>query len=229
MSTFLGHKKAITALCHVREGQLVSGSMDKSLIIWSKLPASSTYSPREVLIGHESVIIGIIRISNTEIISGDLCGDLKFWNIDQSLCIRHISKSNVGINQMKQHEGGEVALSYRKKVILYGASNNWEVPLKQFNVCSGVSIEFFSKDLLLRGGRKGKLEFIDYSQTRWPLPPPINHLHSDSIHNLQRIANNIVVTASVDRYLKVIDPISRKCYLNLKKDDQLIITLAYLY
>ena len=104
-----------------------------------------------------------------------------------------------------------------KKVIIWGAANNWEAPLKQFSVCNGCSIEFLSEDILLRGGNKGELEFIDYAQTGCSMPY-IQGLHQVSvIYVIQRIAKNIVITASMDGFMKVIDPISRKCYLNCKK------------
>ena len=212
--TLSGHTNTVTILCYVREGVFVSGSMDKSLIIWSKLPGSNIYS-QQVLKGHKSQIRGIIRINNSEIVSGELRGDLRIWNINQGICTRHISHIHYGITQMKQYMR-EVAVSYREKVIIWGAANNWETPLKQFSVCLGWSIEFLSEDILLRGRYEGELEFIDYTQAGCSLPP-IQGLHSKGIFDLHRIAKNIVITSSMDGFMNVIDPISRKCYLNFKK------------
>ena len=213
----------VSALCHLEIGQLVSGSWDKSLIIWSKFPgSSSTYSHRQVLTGHKSVIFVIIRINNREIISGEWNGDLRIWDIDEGVCIRHIpSPGDYGLWQMKQHRGGEVIVSYREKIIVLGAVNNWEAPIKQFRVCEGWSIELFDRDLLLRGGFDGQLEFIDYSQTGCSMPPDIQGLHSTYIEAIQQIAKNILVTASKDE-LKIIDPISKNCYLKLRINGQLM-------
>ena len=69
--TLSGHTSTVTSLCYVREGVFVSGSWDKSLIIWSELPRSNIYS-QQVLKGHKSRIRGIIRINNSEIVSGEL-------------------------------------------------------------------------------------------------------------------------------------------------------------
>ena len=63
----------MSALCYVREGMFVSGFGDKSQIIWSKLPDGSTpspYSHNYILTRHKSNIMGITRMSNTDIISG---------------------------------------------------------------------------------------------------------------------------------------------------------------
>ena len=226
--TLSGHRHIVTSLCYVREGVFVSGSWDKSLIIWSKLPGSNIYSPRHVLTGHKSHIKGIIKINNSEILSVEEKGDLMIWNIDQGLCTRHLPQMGIGIKQMKQYMG-EVAVGYYEKVIILGAANNWEAPLKQFSVCNGCSIEFLSGDILLSGGSEGELEFIDYAQIGCSMPP-IQGLHSNFIFDLQRLAKNIIITASMDGFMKVIDPISRKCYLNFKKRDNYHwLTIAYFY
>ena len=232
MSTLSGHTKRVSVLCYVKEGVLVSGSWDNSLIIWSKsTPESSIYSHRQTLTGHKSGILGIIRLNKREIVSGELYGDLMMWNIDEGLCIRQIP--HVGgydyLTQMKQHIGGDVVVSYWRKIKVWGAANNWgEDTIKQFDVCWGYSIEFLSADLLLKGGYEGQLELIDYVQTGCKLSPTIKNLHSKSIYAIQRIAKNIVITASLDGYLKVIHPISRRCYLKFKVRESLE-ALAYFY
>ena len=227
MSTLSGHTNSVMAICHMNAEHLVSRSMDNSLIIWSKLPGSNIYSPRHVQTGYTSGILGIIKINNSEIVSGERNGDLKIWNIDRGICTRYIPSMGYNTAEMKQYMG-EVAVSYSEKVIIWGVDNNWRAPLKQFSVCQGWSIEFLSGDILLRGGHKGELEFIDYAQTGCSMPP-IQGLHSRGIDVIQRIAKDIVITASRDRFMKVIDPISRKCYLKFTKGDLYLTAVAYLY
>ena len=231
ITTLSGHTRRVSALCHLEGRQLVSGSEDNSLIIWNKLSgSSSTYSQRQ-LIGHISSIKGIIKISKAEIISGENGGDLRIWNIDQGVCIRHIPYFGDygGFLQMKQNLGGEVALNYNENVLVWGAVNNWEAPIKQFRVCNGCSIEFLDRDILLIGRYDGQFEFVDYAQTGCLMPPDIQGLHSNYIEVIQRLAKNMLVTASYDRFLKVIDPISRKCYLNFSKGYRHMRAIAYFY
>ena len=145
ISTLSGHIKGVRGLCHVKKGILVSGSDDNSLIIWGNSTLESLiYSPRQVLTGHKSHISRIIRLNNTEIVSGEYKGDLMMWNIDQGLCIRHISRvcEFDCLNQLKQHIGGDLVVGYWDKVKVFGA-NNWDkTPIKQFNnVYYGLSIE----------------------------------------------------------------------------------------
>ena len=75
ISTLSGHRDAISALYNVNIGELVSGSEDKSLIIWNKsTPESSIYSLIQLLTEHKSCIYEIIRINNIEIMSGEYLG-----------------------------------------------------------------------------------------------------------------------------------------------------------
>ena len=124
------------------------------------------------------------------------------WNIDEGLCIRHIPRVSGFdcLDQMMQHTGGDLVVSYLNKVKVWGTANNWgQNPIIQFNnLPYARSIQFLSGNLLLRGGKKGQLEFIHYAQTASQLPPIIEVLHSDNIYAIQPIAKNIVVTASGD-------------------------------
>ena len=173
--------------------------------------------------------MGIIRLNNKEIISGEVTEDLMMWNIDQGLCIRQIPHVGDGyLIQIKQHIGGDVVGNYEDKVKVWRAANNWgEDTIKQFDV-EGRSIEFLTGNLLLRGGDEGQLEFVDYGEIGSQLPSIIEGLHSGSIYAIQRIAKNIVITASYDGYLKVIHPIFRRCYLKFKAREFLD-ALTYFY
>ena len=144
ISTLYGHTNRVSALCYVKEGVLVSGSVDKSLIIWSKsTPESSIYSYRQRLTGHKSGIQGIIRLNNREIMSGEFKGDLMMWNIDQGLCIRQIPRLGRYDSpiQMKQHIGGDVVVSYRKKVMVWGQPTIGEIlPLSKLMSVMGAQL-----------------------------------------------------------------------------------------
>ena len=134
-----GHSEEVSALCYVREGVFVSGSNDKSLVIWSKSsPESTIYSLRQRLTGHASGIRTIIRMNKREILSGEfLNGDLRIWNIDEGICIRHIpSITDNFLIQIKQQKG-EVAISYSNKVKVWGQPIIGEIPLSNLMLVLG--------------------------------------------------------------------------------------------
>ena len=158
ISTLSGHTNIVSTLCIVNEGVFVSGSGDNSLIIWSKSTLdSSIYSNRQILRGHKSHILGIIRLNNTEIISGEFLGDLRMWDIDQGLCIRHIphERGIACLYQMKQHMRGDVVISYWKNVKVWGVAKDLgNIPIKQLDVYKGYSIEFLLGIYYLEEGKR---------------------------------------------------------------------------
>ena len=59
------HTLSITALCRFRHNILISGSEDKSLVIWDKLDIHTSSSPDTYILNkHRSHIIGIVKIDN---------------------------------------------------------------------------------------------------------------------------------------------------------------------
>ena len=201
-----------------------------NLIIWDLNKSKTKSAPPRVLSGHTTRIKGIIRISNSQIISGEYIGDLRIWNINNGHCILQIPCTNrYSLYQMKMFVN-DVACCMGHEIIIWGKDNNWSAPRKKFEFSFiGDSIELLSKDIYLRGvGYMSQLEILDLD-TGSPLQPPIHRLHSGTIHQIQKIGENIVVTVSADGSLKVIDPITRKCYLNIKENDPPILAIAKYY
>ena len=211
---------------------LISGSEDKSLIVWEHSLEVSKLIPKHVLSGHMSYISGIIRLSEVEIICGEYGGDLRIWNIRDGICIIYIPRTTDFdyLSQIKifreLNANIRVALCSERAVTVWGADNNWEVPYKVITQENGglgnqkgYSIELLSGNIMLRGGDRGILEFIDYTQMAERLLPPIA-LPLKNIYELKRIGRNIVVFASMDGTLRVIDPFLRKCYFIFYKNIQ---------
>ena len=222
--TLSQHSRGISAMCYVNMGVLISGSGDSSVIVWeydTNRESSTQPRPRHVLTRHTSIIEGIIKINTREVISGERLGDLIIWNIHDGTCIRHITRITHfdSLFQMKKLEEANLTtmlVGAMNNIKIWGVSNNWELPIQEINEFKdhGWSLEIASRDILLRGGYKGKLDIIDYStQIRYQ---PIN-LHSGTIWKICRIAKNIVVTAAGNGTLKVIDPIDRICYFAYKQ------------
>ena len=102
----------------------MSGSVDKSLIIWEiNLEGNSTY-PKLILQRYESYIRGIIRLNSLEIISGDWEGNLKVWNIEEGICILQMRIPITdcdGLYQMKMLGGYDISVAccMMKKTVSY--------------------------------------------------------------------------------------------------------------
>ena len=214
----------VYALCQPREGLLVSGCHDASLEVWDL----GTYKSRFTLLGHTSWIMGICRIGDEQVISGELKGDLRRWDITTGTCIAHIQRAPDDdlLWQMKTLDSGSVAVCLAYKVTLWGRENNWESPTTQYQKfpCGrGLSIEFLSGNILLRGDQNGHVDIIHMS-THIHLKV-LPKLHTINVREILRIGKNIVVTVSDDGYLKVTDPISLVCYFN-KNTQKTLYTLT---
>ena len=227
--TLVQHTKGVTAISYVHNQVIASGSGDSSIIIWQLATNTSTlsYVSKYVLTGHRSTIQGIIPLNNHEIVSAELEGDLKFWDIDQGTCIRHIPRpaNYTHLIQIKHFRGcnaaniNSVVICTIDNINIWEASNNWELPIKIFGkfVDMIFSIELISNNILVRGSWEGNLKFVDYLETRAPSPrKSIMQLHTKTIYEILRIAQDIVITASADGSIKVLDPIYRSCYLNFQ-------------
>ena len=115
-----------------------------------------------------------------------------------------------------------LALSMEYIITLWGTANDWIEPMKvlENNIYGfGNAIEFIAPDILLSAGSEG-IKILYYMDTSQDFLSPIPKLHSGTISDLLPLFKNIIVTASSDSSLKVLDPIDRKCYFTYQKDNK---------
>ena len=161
---------------------MISGSEDKSLVIWDKLDIHTSSSPDTYILNeHRSHIIGIAKIDNKHIVSGDYQGGLKTWDIDSRTCIREIEGLYL-IIQMKKIEGENIV-----GCIFHNSFTLWDVCFwihkKEFKLNYGAYVfEFLSENTIAIGLSTGGIEII-HLETGSSLYPRIE-LCSDIILNL---------------------------------------------
>ena len=209
----LSHKKgfSVIALCYVNREVVVSGLIDKSLVVWGCEIGLFIYKPLHVLTGHTSSIKGILRINGEEIISGEFTGNMRIWNIRYGICIKYIlikpdyygnliqiKLFGEGNSNIKTHTNTNIRITActRKEVSVWEADNFWGFPDKEFKTY-GYSFELFSQHLILRGGVYEEIEFIDYTHNGNLLSPTIA-IKQKLVSDLVRVPSNIVVSVSLD-------------------------------
>ena len=116
-----------------------------------------------------------------------------------------------------------VACCMWDRVTMWGKKNNWKIPIKRLFSQNNWSIELLDSNLFLRGGERGKLKIMDLLTG--------NSLQSIPLHSyiILHIAKNIVVTVSDDRSVKIIDPLTRKCYLIFNDNLKPVLALTKCY
>ena len=175
--TLSAHREAVSALCYMNKVVLVSGSKDKSLIVWQRV--SDGYIIRHILTDHQSGIKGIVKINEEEVISAEFRGHVRMWNITQGTCTKHINISPYIIDNIKKFQLDNLnrnidtrvsIITYRniwetsnegisvlgtsnecgsRKINLWGASNNWERPYQVLDDENLEAIEFIDGNLFL--------------------------------------------------------------------------------
>ncbi|RNA32811.1 Fis family transcriptional regulator [Brachionus plicatilis] len=86
--TFVGHKGFVTSVKFLNTSTMfVSGSDDTTLKLWDLESGECL----KTFIGHKNVIFDIQETKNGEIVSLDMNGMLKFWNIETATCMLSIS------------------------------------------------------------------------------------------------------------------------------------------
>ena len=214
--TLFIHTDIVSAISQPISGVLVSGSFDKSLIIWEESVERNNYIPKYIIKEHTSMIKTIIPINNREILTREWKGNIRIWDIDSGLCIIHIKNKDLDTLTEQMKKWGEyVAFSGEKRLSLWGAANNWETPIRDFKfIFSGHAFEYLSKDLFIRGGNKGELRV--YSSIRGTIQKEPIHVNISNIRYMLRIAHGILAIVAHGN-LKVIDPyIDSKCYFIFK-------------
>ena len=211
------HISWIRALCLPRPRILISGSDDTSLIIWDL----EELKPIRTLSGHKLGIQAILRINDSQVISGDLGGELKIWDIDQGICIREMA-STPGLLAMKNFNR-YIGCSTRYTFSLWELESSQ--PKKKYILDAGFSIEYFPKgdSSIIRGMNSGELEILDLENGNWQ---QTILLHSDYIRCILRMVSDIVITASDDHTLKVIDISTAISYFEFRMNGGWIYSLA---
>ena len=208
------HKGPITALaiCQQPEGRiLMSGSRDNNIIMWD---LDIQRQPKILSNHHKSWIVGIITLNKGKsAISGDYFGELRVWNVEKGICMKAF-RVNYYLTSMGYYDGS-VGCNYLYGFLLcYGIDCISRNVIELTNI--GYSFQLIKEKIVVRGTYSGELETIDIKSGKY-LKPSIQ-IHSACITNIRKITQNIVLTVSADKQLKVLDISTRKCYYSFDSE-----------
>ena len=117
------HSNSVYCLCVLKDGRLVSGSDDKSIIIYNK----NTYQPDLIIKEHSSYISCIIQLSTGELVSCSADSTIKIYNIkgvqyEVLQTLNYHSSTVWKILELKNKT--LVSCSYDSSIIFYLKDNN---------------------------------------------------------------------------------------------------------
>jgi WD40 repeat protein/ribosomal protein S17E len=197
-----GHTNFISSLYELSNGNLVSGSDDKNIIVWS---LQNGYEIDKVLEGHTDSVRNIIQLQDSNFASGSWDKTIRIWDINDYRCIKIISEHTGAIRSLIFLSNGNVASgSWDKTIRIYNPSNGFEcvkvlegktnfvvclLELKDGRIVSG------SVDSALRiWNPKGGEKFLE-----------LLNGHSETISTLLQLKDGRLVSGSCDKTIRIWD------------------------
>ncbi len=101
-----------TCLLELKEGNLMTGSMDGSLKIFK----IENFSCIVTLTGHEGNINCLTQLKNNQVLSGSTDSTVKLWDIRSQMCIGTFNQ-NCSIHQIKELKHGEIITRSKDNII----------------------------------------------------------------------------------------------------------------
>jgi len=80
--TLKGHTEPIWCLCELNNGNIASGSVDKTIKIWNTQNKSCIFTIK----GHTQTVWCIIPLKSGDFLSGSADGTVKIWNHEDKMC-----------------------------------------------------------------------------------------------------------------------------------------------
>ncbi len=85
INTLTGHKNYIKCLCELKNGNIISGSADNTIKVWSNK------MPHYDLKGHNKGVRSLCQIDDKYIASASFDHSIKIWDLNQRQCIQTLT------------------------------------------------------------------------------------------------------------------------------------------
>ena len=185
-----GHTAEVTALAALPDGQLASGSNDKTVRIWADMCCVL------VMKGHTGGITSLAALLDGNVASGSVDTTVRFWNTATGACL----------SVMKMHRSPVYALSTLLDGRLISGGNDTfrcisDIKSKRVSVCRGAQKGLFAIALLPNGDIATSLG--DDSITVWGGRPFTLSGFADSVRALTVLPDGKIVSGSLDKTIIV--------------------------
>jgi len=110
-----GHSSGIDALTQLPNGDLVSGSWDKTIKIWDL----NTGLVKKTLNGNSGAIYGLIALSNNLVISGSCDAPIKIWDLNSELVNKTFTSPTNCMSNMRNFLPGKFITSGETSIYIW--------------------------------------------------------------------------------------------------------------
>ncbi|PRP83720.1 hypothetical protein PROFUN_09052 [Planoprotostelium fungivorum] len=192
-ATFSGHTNTVCSLAELSNGQIVTGSWDKTVKIWTlDGTCTATYS------GHRHPVLSVIGLSNGQIASGSADNTVKTWRSDGSCTASFFGHAD-SVTSVIQLRNGHIATSSQDKTVKI-----WT----QYGTCTATfsghtsavnSVTELSNGLIASCSEDKTVKIWTQDGTCTATLSG----HTKSIHSVTELSNGQIATGSADNTVKI--------------------------
>jgi WD40 repeat protein len=97
LKTLKGHTNGIICLCLLYNGNLASGSLDKTIKIWTLELETCILT----LKGHKRGVTSLVTNKTRELFSASIDGQIKIWNLEMNVCLKTLEGHIGSVRNLK--------------------------------------------------------------------------------------------------------------------------------
>ena len=113
VQTLIGHTGAVYSVCVLPNGQLVSGSHDKTLRIWDVKSGDC----EQILTGHTNIVKCVCVLPNGQLVSGSWDNTLRIWDVKSGDCVQTLTGHTSSVRCVCVLPNGQLVSGSRDKTL----------------------------------------------------------------------------------------------------------------
>ena len=215
-----GHSKDISSIVALKKENIVSGSLDKTIVIWQKLIINETsYMLKATLFGHTDFINFIVALPNDLIASSSHDTSIRIWNLTTFECVGFLNDHTTIVWELAVLDNGNmISVSEDKSFIEWNIHSMNKII--NFNTTSALtSVAVYLNDSFITAD-------LDYNIKIWSSSFLENTStlrgYDDPVHAIAVLNDGYLVSSSSDKSVRIWDNFFESTVINLKSD----VTLA---
>ena len=217
LSTLRGHANNICDICNMGENHVITGSVDNTMRLWDIRSGECI----QILQGHTGQVLCVHLHSSGYLLSGSGDETVRIWDITtpqtykeiaqiphQGAYVRDLVELDHGrmLSVCQSSSLGVKVWELRGKGIVNTLKDLPTPKQEKFGFMCGLGISG-TKGVLL-GGLDGNLMLFDVGS--YALSPLIHQLHQGGITQIKELKDDVYVTCSYDKSIKIVNVVTKK-------------------
>ena len=217
LCTLSGHTDTISDICNMGESHVITGSSDYTVRMWDVISGECI----QIIQGHTNTVNCVHLHSSGYLLTGSFDQTVRIWDITTPYIYKSISQIphedadvmdlvELDAGRMLSVCGGSQSLGVKVWVLRWNGTGNIleNVPTpEQEGIGFRCGLWIAGTKGVLLGGFGGNLMLFDV--TSYALSPLIDNLHRTVIAQIKELKDDIYVTCSMDKSIKIVNVVTR--------------------